>query len=131
MERHDASSEPRQIPRTALTDQRRIGLELVCQGDHIGNGARAQRSAHGVEDSAMQRIGEMIGPDDLRGGVPELVAHEQGPQERHLGLVVGKAFGRFLPRVHDTRCHTSCRPSAAILAATSGHAARVIFHFSR
>ena len=90
----DGAGKPRQILRAAMLDQGRILVEQALQRQSIGDLAALDQLAGGLVDAAVQRVGEMIGPQELVDLVEDQVVGEDRAEQRHLGLVVVRRDAR-------------------------------------
>ncbi len=63
-------------------------VELTFEGHRVGDLAALDQRADGREDAAVERIEEVLGPQELVDAVEDLVVDQDRAQKRLLGLVV-------------------------------------------
>jgi hypothetical protein len=81
-----------EVLRAADLGQFLAALEDVLQGHRVGDLATVDQRAAGLEDAAVHRLGEMLGPQEVGDPLEGRVVGQDGAQKRLLGLVVDGWF---------------------------------------
>ena len=91
-------------------------LELALQGDGVGKLPGFDAADDGLEDAAMDGVGEMLGGEELGNPFIGLVVGQQGAEQGLLGLGVGGRLALGKPqqwRIDAVHVARSIAPSAA------------------
>ena len=110
---HRRADKAREILGAADIGKRLVVLEVVLEGDRIGDLAALDELEDGFVDAAVNGLEEMFGSQEPRDDMGLLVVDQQSAQKRLLGLVVvGKsAIGNALVPLGNYPLHVQYPPN--------------------